>query len=363
MKEERVSERQSNIELLRIVLMLLIIAHHSVVNSGVMDNFDYQAVTGNMLFLQCFGAFGKIGVNCFVLITGYFMVTSKISAKKWLKLYLEIKFYTLLFYALFLLGGRISFNYHEALEILFSVVFGIGNTFADTFLILYLLIPFINLLIEKLSPKSYALLLGLLLIVMTVIPSFSLFLSVLHRNNDTWSYLPWMAVVYMLGAFIRLNQDKVFELSFLNSTIKRLALVAGSVILMFLWIGFYDYFGSRHNMRSPYWFVNDANKLLAIVTALCIFVFFLGIHIKHNKWINRIAATTFGIFLIHTSGDAMREFLWKDLFHCKDLYYDSMLPIKYIGMVFAIFAVCAAIDWLRAKCLEGPLFRRFDQSS
>ena len=35
---ENKKERNSNIELYRIFLMLLIIAHHYVVNSGLMDN-------------------------------------------------------------------------------------------------------------------------------------------------------------------------------------------------------------------------------------------------------------------------------------------------------------------------------------
>lgn len=360
MTEERLTSRQSNIELLRIVLMLLIIAHHSVVNSGVTDCFDYHAVSGNMLFLQFFGAFGKIGVNCFVLITGYFMVTSKISAKKWLKLYLEVKFYTLLFYILFLLSGKITFNYHEALETIFSVVFGIGNTFADTFLVLYLLIPFINLLIEKLSQRSFALLLGLLLVVMTVIPSFALFLSVMHRGNDTWGYLPWMVVIYMIGAFIRLNQDKVFEFGIINSTFRRLASLIGSIILVFLWIVFYDFIGSRHDMGSPYWFVNDANKLLAVITSVLIFIFFLRTKIKNTVWINRIAATTFGVFLIHTSGDYMREFLWQDVFHCRETYSSRWLPLMYICMVFIVFIGCVMIDLGRSSFLERPLFHIID---
>lgn len=62
--------RNSNLELYRIIVMLLIIAHHFVVNSGltghIIENGDYSAKSGAMMF---FGAFGKTGINCFVLIT------------------------------------------------------------------------------------------------------------------------------------------------------------------------------------------------------------------------------------------------------------------------------------------------------
>lgn len=43
--------RDSNFELFRIILMLLIIAHHYVVNSGFGQLYDFDHITGNMIFL------------------------------------------------------------------------------------------------------------------------------------------------------------------------------------------------------------------------------------------------------------------------------------------------------------------------
>ena len=50
-----VKQRESNIELFRIVLMLMIIAHHYVVNSGVERLYDYSNVSGNQVFLELWG--------------------------------------------------------------------------------------------------------------------------------------------------------------------------------------------------------------------------------------------------------------------------------------------------------------------
>ena len=41
--------RSSNIELMRIVLMLAIIAHHYVVNSSVMDGITLDSLTPNIV--------------------------------------------------------------------------------------------------------------------------------------------------------------------------------------------------------------------------------------------------------------------------------------------------------------------------
>ena len=79
-KNSSVQLRDSNIELYRIISMLLIVAHYYVVNSGLTYGggpIYKDALSFPSLFLLVFGAWGKIGINCFVLITGYFMCKSK----------------------------------------------------------------------------------------------------------------------------------------------------------------------------------------------------------------------------------------------------------------------------------------------
>ena len=88
--------RSSNLELLRIVAMLLIIAHHFVVNSGVTNCYDFSHITPNMVFLQLWGMWGKTAINVFVMISGYFMCTSKLTVKRFGKVYLEAKFYKII---------------------------------------------------------------------------------------------------------------------------------------------------------------------------------------------------------------------------------------------------------------------------
>lgn len=63
-------ERDSNLELYRIIVMLLIVAHHYVVNSGLMQLMDQAPLNGHSLSLYLAGMWGKTGINCFVLITG-----------------------------------------------------------------------------------------------------------------------------------------------------------------------------------------------------------------------------------------------------------------------------------------------------
>ena len=84
---EKKNIRNSNIELFRIITMLVIVAHHYVVNSGIADIlFSNSSMGVKNIFYLIFGCGGKTGINCFVLITGYFMCKSKITLRKFLKL-------------------------------------------------------------------------------------------------------------------------------------------------------------------------------------------------------------------------------------------------------------------------------------
>ena len=88
-------QRDSNLELFRCITMLLIVAHHYVVNSGLLASDGpvwENSCSWRSQFLLIFGAWGKTGINCFVLITGYYMCKSEITARKYFRLLAEIYF-------------------------------------------------------------------------------------------------------------------------------------------------------------------------------------------------------------------------------------------------------------------------------
>lgn len=102
-----VTTRSSNLELYRILIMLLIVAHHYVVNFGLFDVMNEDVLCANTTFFSLFGAWGKTGINCFLLITGYFMCKSNISLRKFLRLILWVVTYNILITVIFIIGGGI----------------------------------------------------------------------------------------------------------------------------------------------------------------------------------------------------------------------------------------------------------------
>ena len=162
------AQRSSNLELYRIIVMLLIIAHHYVVNSGLEEVMLLQPTSSKSIFLYLFGMWGKTGINCFVMITGYFMCKSSITLKKFLKLLLEVEFYNIVINLLFVLTGYESYTIKEWLMILWPIE-SIGDGFVSCFLMFYLFIPFLNVLVQNLDKRMHLCLLMLCLFIYTIL--------------------------------------------------------------------------------------------------------------------------------------------------------------------------------------------------
>ncbi len=147
--------RDSSIELFRIITMLIIVAHHYVVNSGLLDTITESGfLKPNSIFLLLLGWGGKTGINCFVLITGYFMCTSKITLKKFLKLILEIEFYKILFYLIFLLTGYSEFSVKSFIKAVLPFT-QLTTNFWGCYIMFFLFIPFLNILISNMTKKQH----------------------------------------------------------------------------------------------------------------------------------------------------------------------------------------------------------------
>ena len=323
--------------------MLMIIAHHYVVNSGITELYNFSQVSGNQIFLELFGWGGKAGINCFLLITGYFMCKQHFTWRKFLKLYLEVKFYTLLLAFIFCVIGKQEITFKYCFNTLFWVAATMGKSFTSSFMAMFLLVPFLNRLINTLDKKSYSCLLILLLSFYTIAGSFFF--------NDSFEHIGWYITVYLIGAFLRL-----FSVSALQSVEKCSLLVVITLSLCASSILFFTYV----NSLNIYYFVSDSNRILAILSAVVLFSLFRSVDLGHVRWINCFSSATFGIFLIHTQVN-VREWLWNEVFRVKDFFENDYLWLHAIVTIVTVYVVCLLIDILRQKFIEKPLFVWLDK--
>lgn len=110
----------------------------------------------------------------------------------------------------------------------------------------------------------------------------------------------------------------------------------------------------RKTGMGAYYFVSDSNAPLALFTAVSSFMLFKSLNIAYSYFINTVAASTFGVFLIHTRGDAMRHWLWGDMLNNVEMFGSPLLYVHALLSVLLVFSVCAFIDYIRRLTIEEP---------
>jgi len=332
----------------------MIVAHHYVVNSGLtagggpLSSNDFTSSSG--FFLILFGAWGKTGINCFLMITGYYMCTSKITLRKFIKLMGQVYFYRLLLYPILLIAGYETLSLVRVVKV-FMPTWGLSNNFTGCFIAFWLTIPFLNILVQNMNKRQHELLLLLMLGMYTMLGSIPTFRVALN-------YVTWFGIIYFVASYIRLYPQPLFESKRYWGWMTLLSFISAVASI----IGMRLIFGGR--VFLGYFFLADSNKLLAVAVAVCSFLWFKNMNIRYSKIINAFGAGTFGVLLIHANSDAMRTWLWKDFVDVLGHYQILLtgeLALYSIGVVLAIFIVCNLIDQLRIATLEKCLLNWYDQ--
>lgn len=343
-------QRSSNLELYRILCMVMIVAHHFVVNSGLTDGngpLSTDPASLKSFYLEIFGAWGKTGINCFLMITGYFMCTSKITLRKFAKLMGQIYLYDFIFFLIFCYAGFESLS-PKRIFILVMPVWCFGDNFISCFIGFWLTIPFLNILVNNMTKRQHELLLLLTLTMYTLLSSIPGF-------NVAFNYATWFVIIYFIASYIRLYPNAMLE--------KRK--LWGWLTVILLLVTVLSFRIMRALIGYSYFFVVDCNKFFAVAIAVSSFLWFKNMNIKYSNVINAFGAGTFGVLLIHANSDAMRQWLWKDTMDVVGHYSlpFGQLVLFSVGTVLAIFVICNLIDQLRIATLEKWLFRWYDNSN
>lgn len=348
--------RSSNFELYRIIVMLLIVAHHYVVLSGLTDSdgvLRENPLSANSIFLYLFGMWGKVGINCFLLITGYFMCTSNISLRKFLKLYFWVLTYRILLTLVFVSAGKDSITLKTLLLFLpFNNIH--SDSFTSAFMAWWLFIPFLNVLINNVNRKQHLYLMALMLLLFSIFPFIPKVLQI--ENNP----ICWFSTLYVIASYIRKYPESIYKdtsATYWCKISSSLIVIAILSVVAILWLG------SKLNISLPqYYMVTDSDKPLAVMIAVSTFMWFKNIKIGYNKYINILGGASFGVLLIHSGSRAMMNWLWKDTIDCVGHYSLPLwqLMLYSTGCALVIYVVCTAIDYTRLKVFEEPFFKWYD---
>lgn len=291
---------------------------------------------------------GKLGVNLFVLISGYFLYTSRFKIKSFLKVWLTAYFYALLVFIFAWRAGIISDIPKAVIKTLFLSSSGKLNWFVTAYLLMYLLSPYVNVGLKNINEIQHRKLLFILILF------FSVFRTIFHNGSvgTSGNDAIWLLIVYCCGAYIR---------RFEKTTISKFKTKWIYILLIFfLTISIFSVFGidyiiSLFNIKGSNlygWFI-DGFSPLQLCSAVLIFILFLRIKPFYNHFINVIASTTFSIYLIHANL-LLVSWLWNDVVRGNRFENSPFVLIYGVLISIVIFVICSIIDLIVKKAFKKP---------
>lgn len=196
--------RQSNFELLRFIAMVLIITGHLLGENGADLLGKAQMFSPQWYVMWAIEAICVAGTNCFVLISGYFMIESKFTWKKVMKLCAQVWFYSWCLYGLSVLLGINSLSIRDLVKAA-TPILGRSWWFISTYICLYILSPFINSFLKRLDAIEFRKLIAISVCLFSV-------LSTIYPFTDTFSMgggtgIVWFITLYFIASYIRLHPE------------------------------------------------------------------------------------------------------------------------------------------------------------
>ena len=291
-------ERQSNIELLRILaIMGVIVLHYNnpVIGGGITYAEESSV---NFYILYLLESLFACGVDLFLLLSGYFMCEStKRNIWKPIELVIQVMIFREVIYLVKVACHIVSFSIKSAVTTLIP-----ANYFVILYCAVFMLSPFINILIDKLTVKSFGTLMLLSMVLFSVAPTIVdvlgevrgdqfLGLSTIGMYGSQWGYtVVNFILMYLIGAYLRKSQSNFLEWK----NWKLVLYLIVDMLLLVLWARLNDKTGF-FTERSSWEYCNP----LIIFEAFIIYTLFSRIKLGVNKAINYLAEGVFTVFLLH----------------------------------------------------------------
>lgn len=336
--------RNSTLELLRILCMLAVIAHHCVVHGGSMG----MEPCANKYIASFILPLGKISFTCFVAISMWFLVDQKFKASRFLRAWFEVLFYSvLMMLPTIAWGGRVT-----AEDWIGSLLPIGGNThgFAATYLAFYLLLPLLNKLVQGFTRRQTLwclFVLGYVQVFEPILAQFGLANLALH---------PFVSEITLFGfCFFMALYLKRWAPRVTKSAIAMGAIVIAVWLLVFV-ITVQGWRVGGNWLVASSVLASGENSVLYLLGGFSLFLCFNSLPVFRSKLINLVAATTFGVLLIHDHG-FFRYVLWGVIVQVPSWWYADNFFFLIMMWTIIVFSACAMIEYLRRRLIECPIMR------
>ncbi len=352
-------QRDSSLELLRILAMLAIIAYHFYTQTAIC----MAPISSVNHFVAMFlGSFGRTGVNVFVLIGAWFLIDLPFRSMRLIRLYLPCFCYTVVITALVVLFGNVPKD--VAAKNLLRALTPFSSSplwFITDYIFLLLLIPALNTLIHALDHRKYTFLYWMLIIVFVVVPTVENALPGfgVYKYYVVKSDMSWLAALYLLVGYWKKNPDLWIRQK------KRSAGCLAGMIVLCAGLCLADFLLQKYCTqgfvtRKYHDFLNFLFMDLASVFCFCFAVaaFFFFQHVKiasrtFSNAINRISKNILGIYILHQI-PVFIPVMWS-VFHTEKWVDSPWFVILEIGSILSVFITAWIADNFGTTALKPLL--------
>lgn len=304
-------QRQSNFELLRIILMIAIPIYHLMLYGG-MNNLPYNQLTVPSLLI-CSGS-AIVADYAFMALSAYFLldVKNKPVISRFLKLAIQVLF----IYLLKMLVLRMVLHI-DGTNVLFEAFLVEGSWwFIYVYFIILIIYPFFNKVIFTCHVSvicRICIVLGIFFVLNGITYNVNLF-------NDL---LCFVFTYFVIGYLKRNNFKTYFGLK--NKKITLISIYIVGYIITFLtclYVKWPEVLNNNDLSSEIIRRIVGKYSFIQFVMGVAVFLLFRSITIKTNKWINDIAKNTFYVFLLH---ETVMAIYW-----CNDKLkiVDDVVPYK-----------------------------------
>lgn len=340
MKESK--QRAYGIDIARLTAMFMVVLLHNLGQGGILDWTLDSARDLTYLGIENYAI---VAVNVFALISGYLSAGKPLKARSIFSIWATACFWST---ATGLTGFSLGqFSITDLLKSAFPVSTA-EYWYLNSFLLLQLMVPFLNCAITSLTSVQLGIASSGLLIASTLFESTGL--------NEGYSTM-WLAVLWLTGASIKRNKE---TLDRVVST-KRLLFVYVLLPLVVL----YHQWNDVHVLQvSPGRWLSYSNPYVA-TSAICFFILTSRINVSSEKLkqlLRQVSPLAFAVYTIDNSRWFYRIWLSGRFSWLLDKPTLIGVPLL-ISISLIFFTVCLVLESLRKKAIKMLNSLKPDKSS
>lgn len=340
MSELKINERNSGLDIIRLVSMLMVVLVHLFGVGGVVSSMANPA---GKAFLCVIQGISLCCINLFAMSSGFVHYGRKPHLSGLLQLWLQSFFWitvTTLAFAAF--KGDMSI-FKEKFSDCILLVSKREYWYLTDYAILFFIMPFLNAAVNKIDLKylTYALL--LLLTVTSLIPSVLPYTDPVSKGYS----VTWLAVMYLVGAYIK-KYDLINKVKTVYC-----AMIFGIFALLEGLYSFLSY-SLGYDLGKYYYKFSSYNCIFVVSASIMLFMMMAKINVKSStakRVLKTAGASAFAVYLIH----------------CSPLIFDNYIDGKMrfitthgvFGSIGMLFAVALGIYFVGVSLgiLQNELFR------